>query len=220
MRKQKGFALLEVLIAALIMTVGGIAYMRLQQVGLKAGYNNYVRTQGIAIADNFVDTLRNNINYFETAGNSISLQCQSSSTEICGVLTVSRKPGVFTPYIDFNAKKICKNVTVKTVASDGKETATTQFVCDPWLAFRFQRAFIDRQMQNSVSNSVMCYRIRQDGLARVTFIWRDNSKASKNIDIATMNNGEKSKGGYCPDNFNDEVDDNLKQNMVSIYAQL
>lgn len=62
-KKQRGFALIEVLLAALIMTVGGAAFMKLQRVGLQYNYNNYARTQGVVIAQGFVEQLRSNITY-------------------------------------------------------------------------------------------------------------------------------------------------------------
>ncbi len=206
MKKQKGFALLEVLIAALIMTIGGIAYMRLQQVGLKYSYNNYARTQGIVMARNFADILRNNSDYFE-------------KQPVNGVYVISVNKGAATPP-SYLGKKACRKQIQISIASDGTQKTNSVFRCNTWEIFSDQLALLKNQLGNSISNSVMCYRVNKDGLARVTFIWRDNSEASKNIDIATMNKGEKSKGGYCPDNFDDEIDDNLKQNMVSIYAQL
>ncbi len=214
MKKQRGFALLEVLIAALIMTIGGIAYMRLQQTGLRYSYNNYVRTQGMVIAENFVDTLRNNIDYFEKAS-----ECKGKTDEVCGVMTVTHKPEEVIQSSVFD-EKICANVIMKEVTSDGKEKESTRFQCNPELAFKLQNEFVGKQLQNSVSNSVICYRVRQDGLARITFMWKDNSEASRNIDVAKLMKKEIADN-YCPKAFDDDkFDDSLKQNMVSIYAQL
>lgn len=66
-KKQRGFALIEVMLAALVMTVGGVAYMKLQQRGLQSGFNNYARSQGIAITQNFVEQLRSNVGYVKTS---------------------------------------------------------------------------------------------------------------------------------------------------------
>ncbi len=60
-KKQFGFALLEVLIAALVMVVGGVAYMKLQQQGLQYSYNNAARVQGMMVAEDFIEQLRGNI---------------------------------------------------------------------------------------------------------------------------------------------------------------
>lgn len=66
-KRPSGFALIEVLLAALILTVGGAAFMKLQRIGLQYNYNNYARTQGIVIAQGFIEQLRSNIAYVKNA---------------------------------------------------------------------------------------------------------------------------------------------------------
>ncbi len=188
-KKQKGFALLEVLIAALIMTVGGIAYMRLQQMGLQYSHNNYARTQGIAVANNFVDTLRNNIDYF-------------SSGVQPGYITAKPVVGAGSDKISF------ANSCVASGSADGR-------LCEPEAVFNLQNSFIQQQLRTSSPNSVLCYQINNEGFVRVTYLWKDNGAESKDIALDKLNKGE-----YCPQTFNGAVDAKLKQNTVTIYAQL
>ncbi len=196
LKKQTGLALLEVLVAALMMIVGSVAYMRLQQMGLKSSYNNYARTQGIVIAENFIDTLRNNIEYFQ--GSDINGHIKSSSVATKGVnpIDLSTKPCVITP-------------------SHSDHRTSSSISCDSEAIFNLQNGFIQQQLQSSVASSVLCYRVSKNGFVRVTYLWKDNSAAGKVISLDDLN-----KGDYCPTDFNAVIDSKLEQNMVSVYAQL
>ncbi len=196
-RKQKGFAMLEVLVAALIMTIGGVAYMRLQQMGLQYGHNNYARTQGIVIAEDFVDTLRNNLEHFQhgvVGGHIISGNAGANGVN---PIDLSQQP-----------------CTVSTSTASNGDTSQS-ISCNTKTIFELQNRFVQQQLQASVSNSVLCYRVNRTGFVRVTYLWKDNSAASKDIDLTTLNSG-----GYCPADFNTAVDAKLEENMVTIYAQL
>lgn len=87
--KQRGFALIEVLLAALIMTVGGAAFMKLQGVGLQYNYNNYARTQGVAIAQGFVEQLRSNIAYVKSTTLNEKIQSTVADYEPTSVIDCS-----------------------------------------------------------------------------------------------------------------------------------
>lgn len=78
-KQQRGFALIEVLMAALILTVGGAAFMKLQGMGLQYNYNNYARTQGMAIARGLVEQLRSNIAYAKSTD--LNAQIKSTVTD-------------------------------------------------------------------------------------------------------------------------------------------
>ncbi|PID66711.1 MAG: hypothetical protein CR975_01380 [Gammaproteobacteria bacterium] len=174
-KKQVGFALLEVLVAALVLTVGGVAYMRLQQTGLQYSYNNYARTQGVAIIGDFIDTLRSNIDKISIADIDGSIISGQVGTDAARTLDISKIGDVFA----------------------------------------FQQELVRQQLLTTVSNSVLCFRVRKDGLVRATYIWKDNSRAGKDVDLTTL-----SSGGYCPANFSAAIDAAIKQNTVTIYAQL
>ncbi len=195
--KQKGFALLEVLIAALIMTIGGVAYMRLQQMGLQSSYNNYARTQGVVIVAGFIDTLRNNTEYFQTG-------------DMEGYIISGRATSKKIGSIDFS-KKIC---SVSNSTNSAGEVSK-KISCNNETIFQLQNRFVQQQLQSSVPNSILCYRTNKEGFVRVTYLWKDNSAASKAVDLETLNRGD-----YCPADFNMVVNPALEQNMVSIYAQL
>ncbi len=165
-----------------ILTVGGVAYMRLQQMGLKSSYNNYARTQGIVIAQDFIDTLRNNVEHFQTAGDSGYIVSNHARSKDISSINLS--------------KKIC---TVSS-STDSNSNTSQSISCNTETIFDVQKAFVQQQLQSSVSNSVLCYRVKTDGFVRVTFLWKDNSAASRAINLNSLSN--------------------LKQNMVDIYAQL
>lgn len=59
-KNKKGFALIEVMIAALVLTVGALAFLKLQHRGLQYSFNDYARSQGVAITQGFVEKLRGN----------------------------------------------------------------------------------------------------------------------------------------------------------------
>ncbi|MGY0398996.1 MAG: type IV pilus modification protein PilV [Ostreibacterium sp.] len=67
--KQSGFALIEVMLAALVLTVGSVAFMTLQRIGLQHSFNDYARTQGIALSRDFVELLRSNNSFVRLPAN-------------------------------------------------------------------------------------------------------------------------------------------------------
>ncbi len=157
-RKQRGFALLEVMIAALVLTVGGVAYMKLQQMSLQSGFNNAARTRGVALINGFTEQLRSNVNYIRTA-----------TAPIAGSITTA--PGTAPP-------------PPSTVANCDSETddvgcATTIFDLHQFL--------ISQQMLQitPAGNSRLCYTESNtnSGLIRMTFQWRDNSPAGQTINL-------------------------------------
>ncbi len=170
-KKQLGFALLEVLIAALIMIVGSVAFMRLQQMGLQYSYNNYARTEGLALAENFIEQLRGNVDIIR------------DNKGLAGVIS-GAKGGT-------------------------KETNLTKNVA----VFRQQIAMVQKQMERKpekelIPNSKLCYVTNVDGFVRVTYLWKDNSKESRDFEVE------------CPaaaEIFNKKIN---QTNSVTIYAQL
>lgn len=177
-RRQRGFALIEVMLASLILTIGGVAYMKLQQRGLQYNYNNYARTQGLAIAQGLVEQLRGNVGYF---GNTRITGKVESSASIEAPVSCSSSSGTV-------------NSTNHTCAES---------------IFKYQMSLISQQMQLVSKDSVLCY-LEQPGVnirghLRVTYIWKDNSKAGQQVAL------------NCPANFNSVTN---QSNAVTIYVQL
>lgn len=159
-RKQRGFALIEVMIAALVLTVGGIAYMKLQRVGLQQGFNNATRSQGIALVTGFVEQLRSNTNYLQVVG----LPADGDS---------------------FKGGTISKPTNAANCDSKSESTKKT---CAETI-FALHQYLTSEQMKGIVpaNNSLLCYTQSSatTGLMRVTFIWRDNSEVGKSITLSS-----------------------------------
>ncbi len=68
-RYSKGFSLLEVLIAVVILSVGLLALASLQTRGLASGHNAYLRSQAVLLAQDLAERIRANSDYAIQAGN-------------------------------------------------------------------------------------------------------------------------------------------------------
>lgn len=158
-RRQRGFALIEVMLATLVMTIGGIAYMKLQQRGLKYNYNNYARTQGLAISQGLVEQLRANVGYF-------------GNTRISGQIAGNINP---------SAAVSCSSST----PTSGGSSSMVNHACARQI-FAYQQGLISRQMATVSGNSILCYQEKAGGARgyiRVTYIWQDNSQAGRNVQL-------------------------------------
>ena len=59
-QSQRGFTLLEVLVALVVLSIGLIGLAGLQSASLKQNYNAYLRSQATALAYNMADRIRAN----------------------------------------------------------------------------------------------------------------------------------------------------------------
>lgn len=146
-KKEKGFALIEVMMAALVLTVGCLAFLKLQHKGLQYSFNDYARSQGVAITQGFVERLRGNTAFLNAgiADGSISngdktlANALSTATSACG----ASKPN-----------KTCAKAM-----------------------FDYQKYLTAQQMQTAMKGqSRLCYLHNNDtrGL-RLTFMWIDST---------------------------------------------
>lgn len=60
-RAQRGFNLIEVLIALVVLAVGLLGLAALQNFGLRTGHQSYERTQATILADEIIDRMRANL---------------------------------------------------------------------------------------------------------------------------------------------------------------
>lgn len=150
-KKQVGFALIEVMLAALVMTIGGVAFMKLQQMGLQYSFNNYARTQGVVFAEDFIEQLRSNVGLLKSAS--------VSGTVIRG--------------------EISKTETVPSTQVNCSSESNTASCSASLLAL--QKYLISQQMSAIASDSKLCYLERAAGTGhlRITYLWQDNSKKGK-----------------------------------------
>jgi type IV pilus assembly protein PilV len=59
-RDQKGFTLMEVLIAVLILSIGLLGLASLQANGLRSNFSSYARSQAVLMANDMADRIRAN----------------------------------------------------------------------------------------------------------------------------------------------------------------
>lgn len=155
LHKHSGFALLEVMISALVLTVGAVAFMKLQATGLQYSYNDYARGQGTALTRDFVDQLRSNIGY-------ITLSNTDKTGYILAGGVAKSKP----PQEDTDCQsKVPEKGCAKAVLNFTRHMTSTKM------------AMITRD-----NRSILCYQEHNSspGYIRVSYLWRDNSNDSSN----------------------------------------
>ncbi|PIE44780.1 MAG: hypothetical protein CSA44_03140 [Gammaproteobacteria bacterium] len=153
-KRQRGFALLEVMIAALVLTVGGVAYMRLQQMGLQSGFNNAARTRGVTLINGFVEQLRSNV----------TLIRDGSATDKTG----SFLAGAVT-------------APTETVDCDSSTLACAKIMFNLHRYLASQQMSQITPANNS--RLCYTESGTNAGLMRITFQWRDNSVAGQAVDF-------------------------------------
>lgn len=152
-QRQQGFALIEVMVAALILTVGGIAYMRLQQMGLQYAANNAARTQGVAVIEGFVEQLRSNVGYIRSVGGGIN-----------GAI-VSGKVTAPTKNVNCSGSADCGKVIFRF----HEYLTSQQMLSIVSLAGNSRLCYVERDANT--------------GNVRVTFQWVDNSRKGRVVDL-------------------------------------
>ena len=60
-RRQRGFSLLEVLIAILVLSIGLLGLAQMQSIGLRSTHSAYLRTQATLLAGDILDSMRANL---------------------------------------------------------------------------------------------------------------------------------------------------------------
>lgn len=189
-KNQRGSALVEVMLATLVLTVGSIAFLRLQQIALQSSFNDYARRQATSISQGFVDLLRSNPQY-------MNLSDANKNNSIIGGKS---KSTVSLPQSNGNCKS----------SNPGKVCALA--------TLNYHRYLIDLQMKDALAakQSLLCYRenTNQSGYIRITFMWLDstnNYSATNKLEIKAAN---------CPATFGAQLDSKYLNNSVTTYAQL
>ena len=60
-RRQRGFSLLEVLIAILVLSIGLLGLAQMQSIGLRSTHGAYLRTQATLLSGEILDSMRANL---------------------------------------------------------------------------------------------------------------------------------------------------------------
>ena len=60
-RRERGFSLLEVLVAILVLSLGLLGLAQLQSVGIRSTHGAYLRTQATLLAGEMLDSMRANL---------------------------------------------------------------------------------------------------------------------------------------------------------------
>lgn len=154
-KNSKGFALIEVMMATLLLTVGCLAFLKLQRVGLQYSFYDYARSQGVAIAQGFAEKLRGNLALVREDTFSGSVK---SSDAVPATVDLPQT----------NAD--CTNANPSTACAKAMLT--------------YQSYLTAQQMKHLIKgNSVLCYSRNADsrGLVRLTFMWVDNTSRNTTI---------------------------------------
>ncbi len=152
--RHSGFALIEVLLASLVLTVGVLAFMKLQNISLQTGFNSYARTQGLTVIQSFIANLRANTGFADLPNT------QTDNFILGGTITATNTP---------QTHPACQSNTTAKQCADA--------------LLNYQRYLISQQMQTALptKNSLLCY--QQDnkikGFIRVDFFWLDDSTKIK-----------------------------------------
>lgn len=83
-RYQSGFSLVEVLVAALLLSIGLIGLARLQALSLGNTQNSFMRSQATALVYDLADRMRSNVpgsnaNAYDPASAAITASCRSTT---------------------------------------------------------------------------------------------------------------------------------------------
>jgi len=84
-RRQRGFSMIEVLIALLILAIGLLGMANMQASGMRSTHGAYLRTQATIMAGDILDSMRANVN----AARGGSYDIAFSGTATCGATLVS-----------------------------------------------------------------------------------------------------------------------------------
>ncbi len=154
-KKQMGFALIEVMIAALVMVVGSVAFLRLQQTALQTTFNNYARSQGTVIVNAFAEQMRSNIGLLRVA--------QASGNPLEGRIEAGAM----------------EEATTAECSSEQSPEVCSQNI------LALHSSILSQQMANVSGNSALCYleRAAGTGHVRVTYMWQDNSALGQNAAV-------------------------------------
>lgn len=153
-KKEKGFALIEVMIAALVLTLGCLAFLKLQRTGMQYSFNDYARSQGVAISQGFAEKLRGNMIFLNKAIDSGSI-----SSADTGLL--SKLP---------QQSSDCQS------SRPGTDCAKAMLTYQSYLTGQQMQALLKGQ-------SRLCYLKHNSATVRLTFMWVDNvasEEAKKN----------------------------------------
>ncbi len=157
-KQQRGMAFIEVMLAALVLVVGCVGFLKLQRIGLQSSFNDYARAQGVAISQGFIDGLRGNIRFL-----GVDKADRTGSIVSSAAMAATALP---------QTKANCK--------ANVPETACAKAVLD------YHKYVANTYMQRAVpgdGRSVLCYAESPDadllGYMRVTFLWLDNTSSAK-----------------------------------------
>lgn len=180
-----GFALIEVMVAALVLTVGCLAFLKLQRIGVQYAFNDYARSQGVAIAQGFTEKLRSNTPFIH-----------ADDLQYGNIKSYTTLSGVF-PQENANCQADTPGIACAKALLDYHRYLTAQQM----------KAFIK-------GKSKLCYRKHPSikGSLRLTFMWVDSS-SSKKVQ-KTFDSIE------CPESFTAQLDKDITDSSVTIYAQL
>lgn len=202
-KKHKGFALIEVMVAALILTVGAIGFLKLQTIALKSSRNNFSRGQGVEIAGSQIDFFRQNRLALQRA---ISDSVPLNQLAFPPIISVSSPTSPPSEAIDIDCQS---HGTV--------EEGMFSVDCDNSLR-NYQRYLLELKLAENFAPgmAIICTRFAgtmRSPIVRVDLIWRDNAtyssvNAAPNLTPLTIND--------CPRAINNLVNNRPANTSIDI----
>ncbi len=97
--RQSGFSLIEIMVAALVLSIGILGVVSLQVIGLKGTQHSYMKQQAMSVVQNLTERMRSNkigvfLGHYQTTDNSnvdcaaVALNC-STSTANCSAENIA-----------------------------------------------------------------------------------------------------------------------------------
>jgi len=130
--RQSGFSLIEVLVAALVLSIGLVGVAGLQAVSLKNNQSAYMRSQASALAYDLADRMRSNVSgansgFYDPQQAAANAQCSTSAG--CSPQDMARNDlsewlGTLTGILPMGSGFVC----IDSTPNDGADSGNPQ--CD------------------------------------------------------------------------------------------
>lgn len=189
-KKIKGGALVEVLIAALVLSIGVIAFVKLMNVSVQRSHQTNYRIQAMASVNSAIEFLRANrgmINWLVNTGNN---RIVTQANAVLGTNCVAGGGGDGTMVVVANSNTWC--------APDG-DAMRADLLSDLQVSF-------SNNFDNVPGKAVLCLRVENGVVAagaianvRVTVVWKNRSaNVAGGYQVATLTDCPPDYAGALP----------------------
>ncbi len=200
-KQQRGMAFIEVMLAALVLVVGCVGFLKLQRIGLRSSFNDYARAQGVAVSQGFIDGLRGNIRFLSVVD---TMNDNNELPKMSSFVSSSTMPVANPPQDNGDCQAgVPDEDCAKAVLDYQKYVANT---------------YMQRALPGD-GRSVLCYHLAKEplGAMRVTFLWLDNTSSDRGALTTDSCRGFEVEPAAA---MSAAPTSDLLKHSVSIYAQL